>query len=336
MVPIIVGSKEPASNAKAIESSDEEDLATPLKSLKVYEDPFSNTDDQTTPRPTVTAPVLEEVAVNEDASNLARNGTPTSGATKAVPMSPERSKQNSRLLESGINKIKAKSLDVHGFRKLQGMIRDNKAVWTDNKFDVLVLGLFEFLEAPLATLTPDKVQDVKAQILATINLMYKKDRESFVPHVSRGLESILVTRSCYDARAHIVSGLELLADELVTLADPTKTVDALIAQLSVEQMTLEGCRVLSMGLHMLKELLYAKNEFMPSTDEVTGMCRLATRCLDSAESGVRMDAVQLCVGLHSRLGDADFWAVMGGVRDDPKSLITYYIVKRQRELAATS
>jgi CLIP-associating protein 1/2 len=75
---------------------------------------------------------------------------------------------------------------------------------------------------------------------------------------------------------------------------------------------------------------------MPSTDEVTGMCRLATRCLDSAESGVRMDAVQLCVGLHSRLGDADFWAVMGGVRDDPKSLITYYIVKRQRELATTS
>ena len=336
VVPVIVGSKESGSNAKAIESSDEEDLATPLKSLKVYEDPFSNTDDQTTPRPTVNAPVLEEVAVNEDASNLARNGSPTSEATKAMPMSPERSKQNSRLLDSGINKIKAKSLDVHGFRKLQGMIRDNKAMWTDNKFDVLVLGLFEFLEAPLATLTPDKVQDVKAQILATINLMYKKDRDSFVPHVSRGLESILVTRSCYDARAHIVSGLELLADALVTLADPTKTVDALIAQLSGEQMTLEGCRVLSMGLHMLKELLDAKTEFMPSTDEVAGMCQLATRCLDSAESGVRMDAVQLCVSLHSRLGDAGFWTVLGGVREDPKSLITYYIVKRQRELAASS
>jgi CLIP-associating protein 1/2 len=307
-----------------------------MKSLKVYEDPFSNTDDQSTPRPTVNAPVLEEVAVNEDASNLARNAAPASDASKAVPLSPERSKQNSRLLDSGINKIKAKTLDVHGFRKLQGMIRDNKAVWSDNKFDVLVLGLFEFLEAPLTSLTPDKVQDVKAQILATINLMYKKDRDSFVPHVSRGLESILVTRSCYDARAHIVSGLELLADELVTLAEPAKTVGALLTQLGDKQMTLEGCRVLSMGLHMLKELLDAKTDFKPSADEVAGMCTLATRCLDSVESGVRLEAVQLCVSLHSRLGDGEFWAVMGGVRDDPKSLITYYIVKKQREVAASS
>lgn len=338
VVPTIAGIKESSglSHTKAIESSDEEELVTPLKAMKVYEDPFSNSEDQTTPRPTVNAPVLEEVPVNEDASNLARNGTPTSAAAKAPPMSPERSKQNSRLLDSGINKIKAKTLDVHGFRKLQGMIRDNKAVWTDNKFDVLVLGLFEFLEAPLATLTPDKVQDVKAQILATINLVYKKDRDSFVPHVSRGLESILVTRSCYDARAHIVSGLELLADELVTLADPKKTVDALITQLNDEQMTLEGCRVLSMGLHMLKELLDAKADFKPSDEEVEGMCRLATRCLDSSESGVRMDAVQLCVGLHSRLGDTEFWNVLGGVREDPKSLITYYIVKKQREVAANS
>jgi CLIP-associating protein 1/2 len=302
--------------------------------MKVYEDPFSSTGDQTTPRPTLSAPVLGEVPVNEDASNLARNGSTPTESTKALPMSPERSKQNSRLLDSGISKIKAKTLDVHGFRKLQGLIRDNKAAWTDNRFDTLLLGLFEFLEAPLATLTPDKVQDVKAQILATVNLMYKKDRESFGPHVSRGIESILVTRSCYDARAHIVSGLELLADELVTLADPPKTVDTLIAQLGAEQMTLEGCRVLSMGLHMLKELLDAKTDFTPSADQVGGMCRLAARCLESSESGVRMDAVQLCVSLHSRLGESEFWSALGGVREDPKSLITYYIVKRQRKAAA--
>jgi CLIP-associating protein 1/2 len=338
VVPTVSGVKEHngANDPKQIDSSDDEELVTPLKSMKVYEDPFSNGDDQTTPRPTLNAPVLEEVPVNEDASNLARNSTTTTESTKALPMSPERSKQNSRLLDSGINKIKAKSLDVHGFRKLQGMIRDNKAAWTDNKFDTLLLGLFEFLEAPLASLTPDKVQDVKAQILATINLMYKKDRDSFVPHVSRGLESILVTRSCYDARAHIVSGLELLADQLVTLADPAKTVDAMITQLNDEQMTLEGCRVLSMGLHMLKELLDAKSEFTPSEEEVGGMCRLAARCLESSESGVRMDAVQLCVSLHSRLGESGFWKALGGVREDPKSLITYYIVKKQREMASSS
>ena len=56
--------------------------------------------------------------------------------------------------------------------------------------------------------------------------------------------------------------------------------------------------------------------------------------LESSDSGVRMDAVQLCVALHSNVGEATFWGVMKGVKDDPKSLITYYIVKKQREQVA--
>ncbi|KAH8659136.1 protein-like protein STU1 [Tricladium varicosporioides] len=334
VVPTIASLKEPRVPVltPTIDSSDDEEISTPAKPLQVYEDPFSSTDDQTTPRPTITAPVLEELAVNEDASNLMRSGLDAREHIKAPPMSPERFKQSSRLLDSGITKIKAKSLDVHGFRKLQGMIRDNKAAWSDDKFDVLLLGLFEYLEAPLATLAPEKVQDVKAQILATIKLMYKKEREGFRPHTVKGLESLLVTRSCYDSRTHIVSGLELLADELVTLADPKQTTDTIAAQLQNEKMTLEGCRTLSMGLHVLTELLEAKKDFVPSASEINEMCKLAARCIDSSESGVRLDAVQLCVSLHARVGDDGFWSAMGGVKDDPKNLITYYIVKRQREI----
>ena len=48
-----------------------------------------------------------------------------------------------------------------------------------------------------------------------------------------------------------------------------------------------------------------------------------------------MDAVQLCVSLHARIGENKFWTSLGGVPDDPKSLITYYIVKRQREVATS-
>lgn len=337
VVPAITGLSEPRmSKPPKIDSSDDEDLVTPSKPLQVYEDPFSAADDSTTPRPAITTPVLEEVAINDDAMNIARSGLNTPESSKAPPMSPERIKQSSRLLDSGITKIKAKSLDVHGFRKLQGMVRDNKAAWTEDKFDVLLLGLFEYLEAPLASLAPEKVQDVKAQILATIKLMYKKECDGFRPHVNKGLESILATRSCYDSRAHIVSGLELLADELVRLSDPEKTTAIISARLQNEQMTLEGCRTLSMGLHVLKELIEAQSSFVPSDAEVADMCKLAARCLESAESGVRMDAVQLCVSVHSRVGENKFWNALGGVKDDPKSLITYYIVKRQRELAASS
>lgn len=338
VMPTLSGLKEPHSRSVpvTIESSDEEEIVTPLKAMKVYEDPFSSTDDSTTPRPALTTPVLGEVAVNEDAANLARINTDMTDPAKANNISPEKIKQSSRLLDSGIAKIKAKALDVHGFRKLQGLIRDNKAPLSDEKFDALLVGLFEYLEARLTNLSPEKDLDVKAQILGTIKLMYKKDREAFRPLVPKGLEAILATRSCYDARTHIVSGLELLADELVTLSDPTQTTDTITTQLQNKEMTLEGCRTLSMGLHVLKEILDVKKEFVPSDEEVGSMCTLAARCLESSESGVRMDAVQLCVSVHARVGESRFWGALGGLKDDPKSLITYYIVKRQREVAAAA
>ena len=323
---------QPQKLPQTIDSSgeDEGDMVTPLKPLKVYEDPFSSTDDQTTPRPGVSAAVLEEVPVNEDAMNLVRS-IPTSGEQARPP-----SMQNSKLLDSGITKIKAKSLDVHGFRKLQGMIRDSKGGLPDDKFDALLLGLFEYLESPLSSLLPEKVQDVKAQILATIKLMLKKDRDSFRAHVPKGLESLLATRSCYDARAHIVSGLEVLSDELVTLADPEQAIDTIISQLRNQRMSLEGSRTLSMGLHVLKQTLDTRKDFVPSDEEVEEMCSLTVRCLESSESGVRLDAVQLCVALHARVGESSFWSALGGVKDDPKSLITYYIVKKQREVGGSS
>ncbi|RDL33644.1 uncharacterized protein BP5553_08012 [Venustampulla echinocandica] len=335
LVPTLAVHKEPvaATVTQVIESSGDEDTAIPKPPLQVYEDPFSSTDDQTTPRPIITAPVLEEVAVNEDVSNLLGNGSNDNESPKPPPMSPERLKQSSRLLDSGITRIKGKSLDVHGFRKLQTMIREDKAAWLDDKFNVLLSGLFEYLEDPLATLAPERAQDVKAQILATIKLMYKKERGAFRPHVAKGLGSLFTTRSCYDSRTHIVSGLELLADELVTLAEPKQTTKSIIERLQNEQMTVEGCRSLSMGLHVLKQLLDAQTEFMLSDEEVDNICKLTTRCIDSTESGVRLDAVQLCVTVHSRVGEDKFWGAMGGVKDDPKNLIMYYIVKRQREAA---
>ncbi|KAK3391058.1 clasp N terminal-domain-containing protein, partial [Podospora didyma] len=301
--------------------------------LKVYEDPFTEEEQAISSKPTpFSRPVLEDKPINEDAALLPRVSITTEGGTTndgiAGGDSPEKLKQNSRLLDSGIAKVRQQSLDVHGFRKLQSIIRDNKAVFTDEKFDAFLPGLFGFLESPLDQLPPEKVQDVKAQVLATIKLLLRKMRDNFQPHVSRGLESLLRARAGYDGRTHIVSGLELLADELVTLGDASEITLVLSRMLSTMD---SSPRSLSMGLHVLKEMIEARSTFVPTQTELDTLAGLASRCLDSLESAVRMDAVHLCVALHSRVGDALFWDAMKGVRDDPKSLITYYIVKRQRE-----
>ncbi|EPE06095.1 heat repeat containing protein [Ophiostoma piceae UAMH 11346] len=353
--------------------------------LKVYEDPFS--DDQSTPKPSASIfspSVLEDKPVNEDAGNLARMPDedaeeaaaamasaaeistttvmdaarldPVAVAAGVFPTSPEKAKQNTRLLDSGIAKVKAQALDVHGFRKLQGIIRDASnaaisnglttktgaaALFTDERFDALLLGLFAYLESPVTNVPPEKVQDVKAQILATIKLLLKKSRDFFQPHVSRGLEALLATRAGYDARTHMVAGLELLADELVTLGDAAEIALVLTRALNSPASppspsasaakSITSPHSLSMGLHVLKVLVDSRPAFHPTDTELAGLAGLAQQCLDSSESGVRMDAVQLCVAIHERVGDGRFWEALRGVKDDPKSLITYYIVKRQRE-----
>jgi CLIP-associating protein 1/2 len=322
---------------------------SPARSLEVYEDPLTR-EQQDTAKPIFTGPVLEDRPVNEDAAILQQaaqlqqqqqqqpNGEPN-GATP----SPEKSKQNLRLLDSGISKVQQKSLDVHGFRKLQSIIRDSDTksatpLITDDKFGALVQGLFDFLESPLAHLAPEKAQDVKAQVLATIKLLLKRMRPAFQPHVSRGLESLLRARAAYEGRTHMVSGLELLAADLAALGDASEIVlvlSRMLGALDVDAAMGGGGpgRSLSMGLHVLKEMMDARGAgFSPSDAELEALAALASRCLESLESAVRMDAVLLCVALHARVGDARFWEAVKGVKEDPKSLITYYIVRRQREL----
>jgi CLIP-associating protein 1/2 len=337
VVPTLTGLRESfqPSIPQTIDSSDDDDTATPLKPLKVYEDPFSSTGDQTTPRPAF-APVLGELPVNEDLVNVIRNGGDNTDDAEANLMSPGRLKQNTRLLDSGINKIKSKSLDVHGFRKLQGMIKENKAAWSDDRFSVLLLGLFEYLEAPLTSLSPEKAQDVKTQILATIKIMLKKDREAFVPYVINGFESLLVARGGYDSRSHIVSGLELIAKELVELGDPQASANSIVTQLQSEKITVEGSRTLSMGFHALKDLLAAKPEFVPSDASVEKMCKLLTKCIGDSDSGVRMDSMAFCVELHDRIGEARFWSAFGDVSGESKNLITYYVARRAKDLAVAA
>ncbi|OBT85595.1 hypothetical protein VE02_05156 [Pseudogymnoascus sp. 03VT05] len=331
----------PASPPAPVQQKETPRLVTPAKSVKVYEDPFSSAgDDETTPRPPLPATVLEEVSVNEETFSL----PPPPSPPKALSMmngllaSPERAKKDVRLLDSGIAKVRAQSLDVHGFRKLQSLIRDSdRNIWsppsagTESRFDALLSGLFTYLAGPATALAPEKVQDVKAQILATIRAMLRKDREAFAERGEEGIAALLAARARYEGRAHIVAGLEVLAQELVGLGDADKVAGTVVRRLEGEDMGVEGCRTLSMGLRMLTGLLEGPGSYVPGEERAGEMGRLAGRCLESGNSGVRMDGVGMCVALHRGVGEGRFWEVMGGVGGDGKSLITYYIVKRQRE-----
>ncbi|RKF57525.1 Protein stu-1 [Golovinomyces cichoracearum] len=246
------------------------------------------------------------------------------------------SEQDPPLLDSGIKKVISQSLDVHGFRKLQGIIRESRLEWTGNKAGILISGLFDYLEAPLISLPIEKKQDVKVQALATVRLMFQKDPDAFRPYIARGIESLLTARSAYDSRAHIVSGLEILSSDLIRICEPLSTISSILRQLQTQEESQEGYRSVSMGLHILKELLNLKTKFLPSEAQLNDLSELTIKCLSNSDSGVRMDAVHLCVAIHSKVGGENFWKVLEGMSNDPKSLITYYIVKQQKEFASST
>ncbi|KAL2153301.1 hypothetical protein VTH82DRAFT_4456 [Thermothelomyces myriococcoides] len=296
---------------------------SPSHSLVVYEDPAEE-GQETEPKP-ITEPVLEHRPVNEDAAILQqaaqqqqqqqeqeqvqeqqhpqqqRQGSGPYG----VSVPPEKLRQNLRLLDSGISKVQQKSLDVHGLRKLQAIIRDSDtktpsgriSLITDDRFDALVKGLFDFLESPLSHIPEEKVQDVKGQVVATINLLLKRMRASFQPHVSHCLESLVRARAAYEGRTHLVSALELLAADLATLGDASEIVLVLCRMLGAamdDAADPDTGRSLSMGLHVLRKMMEHRGAgFVPSDAELGELAGLASRCLERTETAVRMDAVHL-------------------------------------------
>ncbi|RKU45793.1 suppressor of tub2 mutation [Coniochaeta pulveracea] len=307
--------------------------------VQVFEDPSNEGHETPKPSP-IAANVLEDRPVNEDAGNHMRTehiqDGERNGISSSPPLSPEKAKQNGRLLDSGVNKLKAKTIDAHSLRKIQSIIRDSaggskSAVFTDDRTDALITTLFDFLESPLGNLLPAKVQDVKAQTLMTINLLLKKMRDSFQPHVSRGLESIIRCRAAYDVRTHIVPGLEKLASDLVLLGDAAE-ITAVLSQM-LDQSDLSDASV-CLGLRTLAQTITAKTSpFVPSDTELNTLAGLAGRCLSSGDSNVRREAIELCIALHGAVGEKKFWEMLKGVDvgDDAKSLVTYYIEKRRRE-----
>lgn len=322
----------PAQSAAAPSPSPSARLTTPMKALRVFEDPFSVNDDNTTPRPILSTSVLEEVPINEDVSNIVRPTLDSNNLSKGAPHTPERVKEDSEALESGIRRVKAQTLDGTGLRKVQGILRNgSKSLRDGQNFDELLVGLFHYLASPLSSLEPAKAQDRKVQILATIKLMLRRDREAFSAHVAEGLDCLLVARACHEDRAHIVQSLELLANDLLVLGDAGEMETTITSRLEKVEMTEEGGRTLNMGLHMLKELLVSTPSFILTGNRAEHIARLALKCVNSTLPGPRRIAAVVCVALHTRLGEEGFWALpsVSGTDHACKNFLTYLIVSKK-------
>ena len=339
--------------------------------LKVYEDPIGRSSESPISSQAASrSSVLEELPINEppisqphlspDFPLLAEESESPLYHRKWINIETAARRVNEsdkidnpyqmrQMLDSGIFRIKAGTLDPHGFRKLQALIRGQEDIWEDGvKFDELLLPLLENLESPSMNDSKSgagRAQDLKTQILVTVRLLQQYQPKHFASHYPRTLCAIILARRHHHSTSHIVCGLEETSETIVAQCDPLPSLDAVLDLLEAEPH--DDSDTLFMSLYVLAGLLHRISSLTSSSnldpqDERTlshqnvRLGNVAANCLRNTNPDVRRAVVEFVLELHDAVKDKDrFWSLIGGVGEDHRSLITYYLARREKVYART-
>lgn len=330
------------------------------KPLQVYEDPVLDPSNRKlSPPPAVHTPgALEELPVNEPAKHhrqafdhqlLAEETASPEYHQKwlDVEAAERRRTSNSenidnprlarKILDSGILRIQSRSLDVHGFRKLQALIRTSgEAIWEGGyKFDELVLPLLDYLETPNdeSTSRLGKAQDLKTQVLVTVRVLLQHQPKYFCNYHPRALSAVLAARKHYNSTSHIVCGLEETAESIVHQCDPSACIDSVLDLLESEPTEGVQTDTIFMGLYVLAGLLHRGQSKGVSLDlseeQEHRLGSLGARCLSDTNSDIRRAVIEFVLELYDTVDQERFWGLVRGTQEDHRSLITYYLARKR-------
>jgi CLIP-associating protein 1/2 len=235
-----------------------------------------------------------------------------------------------KLLARGIDRIKSRSIDDHGYRKLQGLINYHDNIFQDEqKYDDMLLALLNALETPNTEKRAPLGRrfDNKFQILVTIRLMFVHNRKYFATYFPRAMAALVTARRNFESRNHIVSGLEETAQDITAACDPPDVIDAVMDVLETEERDEAGSRTVAMGLHILSGLSARMRALQAPLEpqQEQRMAKFALNCLREPTSIVRRAVIGYCLELKRIITpEARFFRLVTGDVEDLKNLITYY------------
>lgn len=238
-------------------------------------------------------------------------------------------------LSNGIEKIRARKMDDHGYRRLQGLIKANDDLFQDEeKYDELLLALLDTLETPNTERRQPlgRQYDNKFQILVTIRLMLAHSAKYCAPYHARALSALLTARRNFESRCHIVGGLEETAEDIVDACSSTEVIDPVLDVLELQEHDDAGYRAISMGLHILSGLVarIKGTEIMDKIQEER-LTHFALKCLRNENSETRRATVAFCVELRRLINPEEkYFQMVAGNDEALKSLLTYFIATNRR------
>lgn len=237
------------------------------------------------------------------------------------------------MLEKGIQRIRTKTMDILGYRKLQGLIRCHDSIFdSETKYDEMLMALLQELESP-----PDEKRgplgrplDVKTQVLVTIRIMFMHNRNYFAAYCPQAMTALISARKRYPSSCHIVSGLDETAEDIMAVCEAETLIVTILGLLGTETKDEEGSRAVTMGTSIVSRLVRGMNAKEMALDDelverIGGFCG---RHLTAGQPDVRRQVTELCVALHWAVTDETrFWQVLGSPQENSRNLLTYYIHK---------
>ncbi|KAL9098724.1 MAG: hypothetical protein Q9163_005667 [Psora crenata] len=329
--------------------------STERRPLKVYEDPvdYAGGARKHSPAKSQTPRALEELPVNEPASlnRAARDPEPMvdwcrvdedySENKKTIGEADYRRSPSlrtisnpllaRRVLDSGIVRIRARSLDAHGFRKLQALWPSTpESIWEEGyKFEELLTALLENLEEANDDTSGGvfNAEDTKRQILIVINLLLEHQRHYFDNFYPQALCAIVAARKHSHPSSRLSAGLEETAGDIVSHCDPSAPIRPIMDLLDVD--TADETRL--MGFHVLAELLHQchkKNRGL-SASHIERLGRGAAAHMHCGKPEIRRAVIDMIVELRYNAAEEVFWGSLSGLKFHTRTLITYFLKRHE-------
>lgn len=238
-------------------------------------------------------------------------------------------------LSRAIEKIRARTMDDYGYRRLQGLIKIHDTLFQDEtKYDELLLALLDALETPNTEkrMPLSRQHDHKFQILVTIRLMLVHNAKYCAAYYPRALSAVITARTNFESRCHIVGGLEETAEDIVAACSPFDVIDPVLDVLELQEYDEAGYRAISMGLQILSGLVaQIKGSEISDKTQEERLTRFALKCLRNENSETRRATIAFCVELRRLINPEERYFQLVAANDEAlKSLLTYFIATNRR------
>lgn len=290
------------------------------------------------------APSIQHERFGEDSHEDIRSVSPTK---KGIAMTIDGVGQdrvevmkNRRILSSGIERLRAKTLDAHGFRRLQDLVRipaHDSAI----QMSELLLALVGYLEARPESLKVNsaKAISLKSQALTTLRSVASHHKQSMEirQNFSHAICATLIAREIVEISPHFATDLERTAHEIIRNAEDqlVDCLDGVLDFVSRESASgaIEQHRMATMALSLLGKLQVAlrNRSIQLNSVQKQQLGKLAVRFLDDKDPDVRRADTELCLEMFGHFGEEhkeEFWSLLKGAREAQLNLVAYYLARR--------